>query len=32
MNVLCMEALEAEMISDLGKEWDKKIIVKISSM
>ena len=32
MNVLDMEALEAEMTSDEAKEWDKKIIVGISSM
>ena len=32
MNVLDMEALEAEMTSDAAKEWDKKIIVRISSM
>ena len=32
MNVLYMEALEAEMTSDAAKEWDKKIIVRIASM
>ncbi len=32
MNVLNMEALEAEMTSDEAKEWDKKIIVRIPSM
>ena len=32
MNVLYMEALEAEMTSDAAKEWDKKIIVRILSM
>ena len=32
MNVLDMEALEAEMTSDAAKEWDKKIIVRILSM
>ena len=32
MNVLCMEALEGEMISDAAKEWDKTIIVKNPSM
>ena len=31
MNVLDMEALEAEMTSDAAKEWDKKI-VRIQSM
>ena len=29
MNVLNMEAFEAEMYSDATKEWDKKIIVRI---
>ena len=32
MNVLDMETLKAEMNSDLAKEWDKKIIVRIPSM
>ena len=32
MNVLDMEALEAEINSASSKEWDKKIIVKIPSM
>ena len=32
MNVLDMEALEAEMTLDAAKEWDKKIIVRIPSM
>jgi len=32
MNVLDMEALKAEMTSDVAKEWDKKIIVRIPSM
>ena len=32
MNVLDMEALEAEMTSDATKEWDKKIIVRILFM
>ena len=32
MNVLDMQALEAEMTSDAAKEWDKKIIVRVPSM
>ena len=32
MNVLDMEALEAEMTFDAAKEWDKKIIARILSM
>ncbi len=32
MNVLNMEALEAETTSDEAKDWDKKIIVRIPSM
>ena len=32
LNVLDMDALEAEMTSDAAKEWDKKIIAKIESM
>ena len=32
LNVLDMEALEAEMTSDAAKEWDKKIIARITSM
>jgi len=32
MNVLDMEAQEAEMTSDAAKKWDKKTIVTIPSM
>ena len=32
LNVLDMEALEAEMTSDAAKEWDKKIIARTTSM
>ena len=32
MNVLDMEVIEAEMTSDAAKEWNKKIIVGISSI